>query len=69
MIELAVSKHQAKEVSISCFNQNVIGLLLYSKIGFKPYDIEERKDYTGNRVALIHMLLRLNTTESGKGEP
>ncbi|HOM30266.1 MAG TPA: GNAT family N-acetyltransferase [Deltaproteobacteria bacterium] len=66
MIELAISKHQAKEVSISCFHKNVIGLLLYSKLGFKPFEVEERRDNYGNRVALIHMLLQLNTTEQGR---
>lgn len=57
MISLAFSKHQAAEVTVSCFNQNVGGLLLYSKLGFQPYAIEERQDKKGNRVALIHMRL------------
>jgi ribosomal protein S18 acetylase RimI-like enzyme len=60
MISLAFSKHRASEVKISCFNQNVAGLLLYSKLGFHPYAIEERKDRKGNRVALIHMRLPKN---------
>jgi ribosomal protein S18 acetylase RimI-like enzyme len=55
MIGLAFSNHQATEVTISCFSQNVAGLLLYPKLGFRPYAIEERQDKKGNRVALIHM--------------
>jgi ribosomal protein S18 acetylase RimI-like enzyme len=58
MINIAFSKHQAIEVIISCFNQNIAGLLFYSKLGFNPYEIEERKDKQENRVALIHMRLR-----------
>lgn len=62
MIGLAFSKHQAAEVTVSCFNQNVAGLLLYPKLGFRPYGIEERQDKKGNRVALIHMRLPRNAT-------
>ncbi len=62
MIGLAFSKHQAAEVTVSCFNQNVAGLLIYPKLGFQPYAIEERQDKKGNRVALIHMRLPRNAT-------
>lgn len=61
MIETAVSIHQAKEVRVSCFNQNTVALLLYSGLGFKPFSIEERRDKNGNRVALIHMTLSIAT--------
>ena len=62
MLALAFSKHQAAEVTVSCFNQNVAGLLFYPKLGFQPYAVEERKDKKGNRVALIHMRLPRNAT-------
>jgi ribosomal protein S18 acetylase RimI-like enzyme len=63
MIETALSKYKARHVCISCFNMNVVGLLLYSKLGFKPCDVEERKDNRGNRVALIHMILHQDRTD------
>lgn len=57
MTAMAFDKYQVRQVEISCFNQNVTGLLLYTKLGFSPYAIEERLDPMGNRVALIHMRL------------
>jgi len=62
MISLAFSKHGAAEVTVSCFNENVAGLLFYPKLGFEPYAVEERQDKKGNRVALIHMRLPRNAT-------
>lgn len=59
MIDLARSKYQAREVRVSCFNNNTSALLLYRSLGFLPYDLEERTDKNGNRVALIHLHLPL----------
>ncbi|WP_460837413.1 GNAT family N-acetyltransferase [Noviherbaspirillum agri] len=61
MVELAFSTYSAKEVSVSCFNENVAGLLLYPRLGFAPYAVEERKDRNGKRVALIHMRIGRDT--------
>ncbi|AZC26102.1 MULTISPECIES: GNAT family N-acetyltransferase [Pseudomonas] len=55
MIYLARSRHQARDVTLSCFNSNVAGLLFYPKLGFVPFAIEERKDKQQERVALIHL--------------
>ena len=55
MVEVAFTAHQAQEVSVSCFCTNVAGLLLYPKLGFHPYAIEERQSKIGDRLALIHM--------------
>lgn len=57
MIERAFAHYDAAEVTVSCFNANVAGLLLYPRLGFQPYAVEERRDKQGNRVALIHMRL------------
>ena len=62
MANLAFSNHLAAEVTVSCFNQNTAGLLLYPKLGFQPYAIEERENKEGNPVALIHMRLPRNAT-------
>ena len=62
MIGLAFTKHRATEVNVSCFNQNLAGLLFYHKLGFRPYAIEERQNRKGDRVALIHMHLSRNAS-------
>jgi RimJ/RimL family protein N-acetyltransferase len=63
MATKALRKHGAREVKISCFNGNVAGLLLYSKLGFVPYAVERRLDPAGSRVALIHMRLSAEAAE------
>jgi ribosomal protein S18 acetylase RimI-like enzyme len=55
MVKLGFEKHHAQVVSVSCFNRNAAGLLFYPKLGFQPYDVEQRVDYNGDRVALIHL--------------
>lgn len=57
MSRLAFTKYRATGITVSCFNQNTAGLLLYQKLGFQPYAIEERQSRKGNPVALIHMRL------------
>jgi ribosomal protein S18 acetylase RimI-like enzyme len=55
MEKIAISKYRVKEVHLSCFNQNIAGLVLYQKLGFVPYEIEKRVDKKGNTVATIKM--------------
>jgi RimJ/RimL family protein N-acetyltransferase len=55
MTALGFEKYQAKEVQLSCFNENTAGLLLYPKLGFVPFSIEERPAPGGRRSALINM--------------
>lgn len=59
MVALAWREYRACEVQIACFNRNVAGCLLYSRMGFLPFSIEERCDGKGERVALIHMKRRI----------
>ncbi|OLS62346.1 GNAT family N-acetyltransferase [Pseudomonas putida] len=59
MMEVARQRHQAREMKVSCFNHNTAGLLLYPKLGFVPFGIEERQDQNGQRVALVQMHQRL----------
>jgi ribosomal protein S18 acetylase RimI-like enzyme len=54
MVNIARKMPGAKWVRGSCFNSNTAGLLLYTGLGFAPYGLEERFDWQGNRVALVH---------------
>ena len=63
MLTLGFDKHRARAVSVSCFNRNVAGLLFYAKLGFQPFDIEQRIDYNGDRVALIHLRVERQALE------
>ncbi|OAB53947.1 GNAT family N-acetyltransferase [Pseudomonas thivervalensis] len=55
MTALAFDRYDATEVQISCFNENTAGLLLYPKLGFLPFAVEERVSPDHRRTALIHM--------------
>lgn len=55
MESLAVANHMAKEIHISCFNQNIAGLLLYNSLGYIPYEIEKRLDKNGVKIAAIKL--------------
>ena len=61
MLERATKTYRAREVKLVCFNRNVGGLLLYAKLGFKPYAVEARTAPDGERVAAIRM--RIEPTE------
>ena len=55
MLERARIIHRLEEVHISVFNENTPALLLYSTLGFIPYEIEERTNLRGKNAALIHL--------------
>lgn len=59
MESIALKKYNVKEIHISCFNINTKGILLYSKLGYIPYEIEERLDKEDHKVALIKMKRKL----------
>lgn len=55
MESIALKKYDVREIHISCFNMNTKGILLYSKLGYTPYEIEERLDKKESKVALVKM--------------
>ncbi len=55
MVNIAIDKYGARSTKLVCFNHNIAGLLLYTKLGFKPFEIEERATPDGKRVAAIRM--------------
>ena len=57
MIEISFADFDAQRVELACFNTNLAGLLLYPKLGFRPYDIESREGPDGEPLALIQFRL------------
>lgn len=60
MESIALEKYNIQEMHISCFNTNTKGILLYSKLGYAPYKLEERLDKRECKVALIKMKRNIN---------
>lgn len=59
MIDIAAQTYAARRVELACFNNNTAGLLLYPKLGFRPYAIAPRTGPSGERLALIQLGLDL----------
>lgn len=55
MENIALQKYKVSEYRLSCFNTNTNGILLYSKLGYKPFDVEKRENKNGQILALIKM--------------
>ncbi|MDR0743607.1 MAG: GNAT family N-acetyltransferase [Tannerella sp.] len=55
MEKTGIEKYHASEFHLSCFNTNTNGLLLYSKLGYLPYETERRVDKKNDPVALIKL--------------
>lgn len=55
MENIALQKYKVSEYRLSCFNTNTNGILLYSKLGYKPFDVEKRENKDGQHLALIKM--------------
>ena len=51
----AIEIYNVREIHISCFNTNITGLLLYHKLGYRPYEMERRLDKKNFPIALIKM--------------
>ncbi|WP_455212301.1 GNAT family N-acetyltransferase [Kaarinaea lacus] len=64
MLGLAFDEYSVSETRISVFCHNTPALILYSRFGFKPYDIEQRNDFNNRQVALLHMRLAINDWKS-----
>lgn len=55
MENIALEKYNATETHLSCFNTNTAGLLLYTTVGYTPYEVELRQDKHETPIALIKM--------------
>lgn len=55
MLETGFQQFHFNEIHISCFSSNTRGLLLYKKLGFVPYGIEQRTNHANEPIALINL--------------
>lgn len=62
MEQTGVEKYNASTFRMSCFNTNTQALLLYSKLGYKPYGIEKRINSENKSFALIKLKKDMNGT-------
>lgn len=59
MQEKAKYHYHANCIQVSCFNHNTAGLLLYKRLGFDVFAVEQRVDKHDNKVALLHFKLAI----------
>ncbi|MGP0172091.1 N-acetyltransferase family protein [Pseudomonas sp. NCHU5208] len=52
---IARDQYKASVMKVSCFNANAGGLLLYTRLGYRPVAIVERRAPDGARVALVQL--------------
>lgn len=55
MESIGIEKYKVSEMHLSCFNTNTNGILLYSKLGYKPYAVEKWIDKENRPIALIEL--------------
>ncbi|MDR6555265.1 GNAT family N-acetyltransferase [Paenibacillus qinlingensis] len=55
MMAQAKDELQVKELHLVCHNVNTRGLLFYAKLGFKPYQVEKKKNHVDQTIAGIMM--------------
>ena len=61
MEQIAIEKYGVAELHLSCFNTNTKGILLYSKLGYIPYEIEKWLSFQNESLALIKMKKRISS--------
>ncbi|MDG9924577.1 MULTISPECIES: GNAT family N-acetyltransferase [unclassified Pseudomonas] len=60
MEQLALRDFDARELKVSCFNDNAAGLLLYARLGYRLAGLEERQRGE-QRVALLQFVKSLRS--------
>lgn len=55
MERIAIEKYNVSELHLSCFNTNTKGILLYTRLGYTPYETEKWLRPENEPLALIKM--------------
>lgn len=61
MEQIAIEKYSVSEFHLACFNTNTKGILLYSKLGYIPYETEKWLSPQNESLALIKMKKRISS--------
>lgn len=61
MEQIAIEKYNVSEFHLACFNTNTKGILLYSKLGYIPYETEKWLSPQNESLALIKMKKRISS--------
>ena len=64
-LKFCFEKYRLPKVNISVFSHNIPALVLYSRLGFTPIELEERQDFSGQKTVMIHMTLPRKIYEDG----
>ncbi|MFD1774704.1 GNAT family N-acetyltransferase [Paenibacillus rhizophilus] len=59
MMTIAKKELNVKELHLVCHNINTRGLMFYTKMGFKPYDVVKRANLQGQIIGGILMKVKL----------
>ena len=65
MLRCCFETYGLSKVNISVFSHNIPALVLYSRLGFTPFAMEERLDFSGHTTIMIHMTLPRKSYETG----
>jgi ribosomal protein S18 acetylase RimI-like enzyme len=60
MMKRASTELKVKQLRLVCHNTNTKALLLYNKMGFKPFDMKVMNDCSNNEIAGIKMKSELS---------
>jgi RimJ/RimL family protein N-acetyltransferase len=69
MMAIGFQQLGLNEIHLSCYNENTRALLFYQHLGFKPYAIEERKDFKQQTTAMIHFKIKRNAFLAKQDSP
>jgi RimJ/RimL family protein N-acetyltransferase len=50
MVDIAVKRYHVGRVIVPCWSENTAGLMLYSRLGFRPYDVIVKQFSTARSV-------------------
>jgi len=53
MVGMAIERHKAGRIIVPCWSENTAGLMLYTRLGFRPYDLVVKQFSTAGSVPVL----------------